>query len=365
MTSPTRNYAGPQVAVVVSGWPRVSEVFAQNELVALERAGMLAAVFATKGGEPGARQPGVDQLSTRVRLLPDDDVAGQAFALAHQLAGRGVTALHGYFAHRPTAVAAAAAGLLGIPYGFSVHALDARRVTRDEMAGQATKAAVVICCNADAAAEVEAAGHHPELLRHGVDLTRFAAVPAPGTGPLTLLAVGRLVEKKGFDVLLEALALLEPSVRLRIVGDGPLRAELAGQVVALGLADRVELLGSRTHADLPALYAGADVVVVPSVVDRHGDRDGLPNVVLEAMASGRPVVASDVAAIPAAVRDGVTGTLVPPRDPVHLAAALAALGNLPSRRAAMGRAGRDLAEREFALDTCTAAFCRTLEKAYV
>ena len=126
-------------------------------------------------------------------------------------------------------------------------------------------------------------------------------------------------------------------------------------IAARRLADRVELVGRCTHATLPDYYAGADVVVVPSVVDSTGDRDGLPNVVLESMASQRPVVASAVAAIPAAVRDGVTGTLVPPRDPDALAGALAALIDSPARRAELGRAARLTAETEFGLGRRTEA----------
>jgi glycosyltransferase involved in cell wall biosynthesis len=135
-------------------------------------------------------------------------------------------------------------------------------------------------------------------------------------------------------------------------------------IAARRLADRVELVGRCTHATLPGYYAAADVVVVPSVVDSTGDRDGLPNVVLESMASQRPVVASAVAAIPAAVRDGVTGTLVPPRDPDALAGALAALIDSPARRAELGRTARLTAETEFGLGRRTGEFCRVLERAY-
>src|SRR4051794_12793071 len=332
--------ARPQIAVVVSGWPRLSEVFAQNELLALQRAGMLAGVFATKAGEPGPSQPGVDSLEGWVEWLPEGDAVEQGKALAVRLAGRGVAAVHGDFAHKPAATAAHAARKLGIPYGFSVHALDVRKVARPELTERADGAAVVVCCNNDAAGDVEAAGTRPRLLRHGVDLSLFPQRPAPDRTPLTLLAVGRLVEKKGFDVLLAALNLGERPVRLQLVGTGPLEASLFAAVDARGLGDKVEFLGRRTHRQLPELYAAADLVVVPSVVDSSGDRDGLPNVVLEAMASGRPVIASDVAAIRSAVEDGVTGRLVPPRHAERLADAIVALVDSPRQRAAMGRAGR-------------------------
>jgi glycosyltransferase involved in cell wall biosynthesis len=356
--------ARPRVAVILSGWPRVSESFALNEIVALHRAGLLAAVLALKAGDGGPAHPAAAEIAPLVEVLPPGDVAAQAEAAVDRLDGLGVSAVHGYFAHAPAAVAALVADKFGVRYGFSVHALDARKVPKDELGDRARRAALVIACNDDAAAEVESAGTTPTLVRHGVDLAAFPATRPPEDDPVALLAVGRLVEKKGFDVLLDALARLDRRYRLRLVGDGPLRASLTAMIAARRLADRVELVGRCTHATLPAYYAAADVVVVPSVVDSTGDRDGLPNVVLESMASQRPVVASAVAAIPSAVRDGVTGTLVPPRDPDALAAALAALIDSPSRRAELGRGARVVAETEFGLGSRTEEFCRVLERAY-
>jgi colanic acid/amylovoran biosynthesis glycosyltransferase len=354
----------PSIAVILSGWPRVSESFALNEVLALHRAGLLAAVLALKTGDGGIPHPAAAQLAPMVEILPPGDVSAQAEAAVSRLDGIGVSAVHGYFAHAPAAVAAAVADKFGVPYGFSVHALDARKVSKQELGDRARRAAVVVTCNEDAAAEVEAAGIRPTLVRHGVDLAAFPASRPGEHDPVELLAVGRLVEKKGFDVLLDALSRLERPYRLRLVGDGPLRPRLEAMIAAHRLADRVELVGRCTHATLPGYYAGADVVVVPSVVDSTGDRDGLPNVVLESMASQRPVVASAVAAIPAAVRDGVTGALVPPLDPDALAGALAALIDSPARRAQLGRAARLTAETEFGLDRRTGQFCRVLERAY-
>jgi glycosyltransferase involved in cell wall biosynthesis len=126
----------------------------------------------------------------------------------------------------------------------------------------------------------------------------------------------------------------------------------------------VTLCGPMTHAQLPAAYAAAHIVVVPSVIDRTGDRDGLPNVVLEAMASARPVVASDVAAISSAVQDGQTGLLVPPGDPNRLAGALRLLAGRPALMEDLGRAGRRRIETEFNLRRCTGRLVRLLRAAY-
>jgi glycosyltransferase involved in cell wall biosynthesis len=331
---------------------------------------MLAALFATKRQRDGIRQPGASELDPLITFLPEGDVASQSAATVRALREVPVAGLHGYFAHQPTAVAAHAAQRLGLPYSFSAHALDVRKVGRAELAERARHAAVVICCNGDAVAEVAATGRQPTLVRHGVDLTRFPVGPEPSGEVVTLLAVGRLVEKKGFTVLLDALAMIATAgstrrpFRLRIVGEGPWRGTLEAAISQLGLADRVELLGRRTHETLPALYAGSHVVVAPCVVDGSGDRDGLPNVVLEAMSSARPVVASDVAAISTAVRDGVTGLLVPPGDAAALAAALVELINDQPRRALLGRNGREAVESEFDLGACTTQFCDTLALAY-
>jgi glycosyltransferase involved in cell wall biosynthesis len=350
--------------VVVSGWPRLSEVFALNELLALHRAGALAAVLATKPGDPQLRHPAVAELDPLVTVLDPGDVGGQAHQAADLLRGTGVGAVHGYFAHRPAAVALATAELLGVRFGFSAHALDVRRTPAPELARLAARASVVVCCNPDAAADLRAAGVSPELVRHGVDSAVFTPIAAPGRAVVELLAVGRFVEKKGFAVLIEAMTRLDRRCRLRLVGDGPLRGDLEAAIARHGLAGRVELAGRATHAILPALYAGADIVVVPSVVDAAGDRDGLPNVVLEAMACARPVVASDVAAIGTAVLDGVTGVLVPPGDPTALAGAISGLAGDPGRREALGRAARALVEDRFDLTRCTAVLRRTLERCY-
>lgn len=342
-----------QLAVVVSGFPRTSETFAIGELVALARAGMLVRIYATKDGDGATPQPGADALRPLVRVLPPGDVPTQAAAVVADLAGEHVDGLHGYFAHEPTAVAAAAAAALGVGYSFSAHALDARKVRPSQLAARSHDAVGVVACNTDVAHHVRTPGARVRILPHGVDLGRFHPQPRPGTnGPLRILAVGRLVEKKGFPVLVEAVAKLRRPFVLRIVGSGAEQGHLEALIARHGLSESVELVGRRSHGELPDDYAWADVVAVPSIVDRNGDRDGLPNVTLEAMASGRPLVASDVAAIGAAVRHAGAGIVVPPAEPVALADALDVLGSQEDRRRLMGLAGRAHVETHFDVDTC-------------
>jgi glycosyltransferase involved in cell wall biosynthesis len=353
-----------KLVMLVSGFPRRSETFALNELLALDRAGCLEAVFATKPGEDGPPQPGAERLMAKVRVLAPGSPAEQADEVVAQLDGADVTAVHGYFAHLPTDVAARAARRLGVPYGFSVHAVDARRVGRSGLAERARDAACVIACNEDVAGDLKRAGALVHLIPHGVDLDRFQPTPPPGGEVLRMLAVGRLVEKKGFPVLLQAMGRMLAPCHLRIVGAGPQRAALECQIGDLALGDRVELAGPRTHDELPDEYAAADVVVVPSVADATGDRDGLPNVVLEAMSSGRPVVASDIGAVSSAVVDGRTGVLVPPGDAAALAGALEFLVDQPRLRARLGRVARARVERDYELHTCTSRLRHFLETVY-
>jgi glycosyltransferase involved in cell wall biosynthesis len=353
-----------RLVMLMSGFPRRSETFALNELLALDRAGCLEAVFATKPGDDGPQQPGAERLIDKVKVLAPGTPAEQAAEVVERLDGARVDAVHGYFAHVPTDVAAKAARRLGVPYGFSVHALDARKVSRSGLAERARAAACVIACNPDVAGDLRRAGAPVQLIPHGVDLERFRPTPPPRSQVLTILAVGRLVAKKGFPVLLEAAARLLAPVRLRIVGDGAQRAELERRIAELRLTGRVELAGATTHADLPAEYAAAHIVVVPSITDATGDRDGLPNVVLEAMSCARPVVASDVGAVSSAVVDGRTGVLVPPGDAEALAGALEFLADQPDMRERLGREARARVEADFELNSCTARLRAFLETVY-
>jgi glycosyltransferase involved in cell wall biosynthesis len=350
-----------KLGVVTSGFPRRSETFVLNELLALDARGLLGPIFATKPGDGSALQPGAERLLPRVRVLPATGPRGQARAVAAALARKRVTAVHAYFAHVPAEVAREAAALLGVPYGFSVHALDARKVAPAALRARAAAATCVVACNPDVAADV---GPAAQLLPHGVDLRRFRPEPEADATELTILAVGRLVAKKGFDVLVDAAERMARPARVRIVGDGAERDALAKRIADERLERRVRLDAPLTHEELPAAYSAAHVVVVPSVRDAAGDRDGLPNVVLEAMASGRAVVASDVGAIGSAVQHDRTGILVAPGDARGLAHALDRVAADPALRSRIATEGRALVEREFDLHACTARLARFLESAY-
>jgi glycosyltransferase involved in cell wall biosynthesis len=191
------------------------------------------------------------------------------------------------------------------------------------------------------------------VIPNGVDPNRFAGsadrptvrrrLGLPEDGPL-LLTVSNLIHYKGHGTLLEAVPLItrtHPTARFVLAGDGPMRAEIERRIATAGVADRVRLLGERI--DIPDLLRAADLLVHPS------DEEGFPNAILEAMAAGRPVVATRVGGTPELVLDGVTGTLVPPRSPAALAAAVSHLLADSQLADRMGAAGRERAVREFSL----------------
>jgi glycosyltransferase involved in cell wall biosynthesis len=353
-----------KIAMVLSGFPRRSETFALNEIWALEQRGALAAIFATKAGEPFAAQPASKALLGRVQVLKEGDTQRQAEEVIRLLEGTRVSGIHGYFAHAPAELAERVAAQLGTRFGFSVHARDARKVPHDVLGARARKAACVVACNHDVADELRNSGANVHLVPHGVDLDRFVPQPFPNTGELQLLAVGRLVEKKGFHVLIDAAARLRAPFQLNIVGEGPEEKRLAELIRNHGLESKVRLCGPKTHDDLPEAYGGAHVLVAPSIFDQSGDRDGLPNVVLEAMACGRPVIATGVGAIGSAVIHEETGLITEPGDGESLAEAIHRLAGRSSLLEQLGKQARERVQREFDIQRCTERFHNLLRSAY-
>jgi glycosyltransferase involved in cell wall biosynthesis len=180
------------------------------------------------------------------------------------------------------------------------------------------------------------------VCRHGIDLARFT-IPARTPRPGRIVSVGRLVPKKGFDTLIRACGDLWRrgiAFELVLLGGGELHDELLTLAHEQGISDRVSLLGSLPQRDVVEQLAAAEIFALSPVVLPDGDRDGIPNVLLEAMAAGVPVVATTVSGIPEVVTDGKTGRLVPPQRPDLLAGALAQLLTDPAARTRLGEAGR-------------------------
>jgi len=279
-----------------------------------------------------------------------------AVHLARRLRREGLHCLHAHWASHPATVALLINELTGIPFSFTAHAYDIYMtdfLLREKLS-RASK--VVTCAEANrryiAATLGESAAEKVSVCYHGVDLARFQPGPARlSSAPPLLIACGNLEAYKGFEYLIEACAALRRwgiPFRCKIVGEGPRRRALEKRRDALGLTEVVSLPGAVTHEELLPELARADICVMPSVVLRgFGKRDVIPNIAVEAIASGVPVVASSVGGMAEAIEHGVNGYLVPQGDPDALARAIASLLSNPRQRRQMGKAGRERALRFF------------------
>lgn len=274
--------------------------------------------------------------------------------------------IHAHWVIPSGVMGAAAAGRR--PLVVSLHGSDVYVAERHFLARQAARAAFrraawVTACSEDLRNRAVALGAHADrisVVPYGVDSDRFRPDPrARAEGRATLgvaddvplvFAFGRLARKKGFEYLIEAAALLRrdyPALRVVLAGEGDLDARLRAQAAAAGVADCVQFLGVVPHHMTPTLLAAADVGVAPSIHDEAGNVDGLPNTVLEIMASGTPLVATPVGGIGAVAADGHTARIVPERDAGALAAAIAGLLRQPSLGTAIGRQAREVVCRDY------------------
>ena len=385
---------GP-VAYVLEMYPRLSETFILNELLELERQGLTLRIFSLKEPDDGVFHGDTARLQAPVTYLPPlrwrnaPRYVGpharclarrplrylgrfrkvlasgskprvkrflQAGYIAPSLRRAGVEHVHAHFASTPTSVTVQLHELTGVPFSFTAHAkdifhesVDPKYVKRKLELARFT--VTVSDYNRD---YLGALCERADLVRiyNGLDLERFAADSAERAEPPLVLGVGRLIEKKGFADLVQACALLRRGgLRLRclIIGKGPLRSQLQELIASLRLDDAVELAGALPREQLLQLYRQASVLAAPSVICPDGNRDGLPTVLVEAMALGIPVVATRVAGIPELVAHEHTGLLVRQQDPEELAGAIERLITDPALSADLARAGRGLVEREFDL----------------
>lgn len=303
----------------------------------------------------------------------------RAGVMANHLCAQPVEHMHAHFSTSATRVAMFAHLLTGTPYSFTAHAKDIYldSVDKDLLRDKMRVAQFVVTVSefncaylSQLAAEPgrttlgrllprEAMAIPPGRIRrlyNGIDLEQFSAgqdvVQQPGQEPL-ILTVGRLVEKKGLADLVTACAILRErgvAFRCEIIGKGPHEAALRRQIVENSLTGRVELVGPKPQDEVVAAYRRSAVFALPCVVGADGNRDGLPTVLLEAMAVGIPVVSTDVTGVPEIIDDGVSGLLTAQHDPAALAGALARLLADAALREQMGRAARAKAEREFDLN---------------
>jgi glycosyltransferase involved in cell wall biosynthesis len=296
---------------------------------------------------PGERTPVITRLKLPFQALAAIDVANELRAL-------GIQHIHCHFAHAPTTIGMYAAMQMDIPFSFTGHANDLfqrRSILRTKL----RRAAFVACISRwhrdwYSSIQPDADGKY-EVIRCGVDVGDMER-SADSSETLRILTVGRLVEKKGIDTLISAVAELNQrkiSARLTIAGDGPDRARLEQIAADLNCRDQITWLGAVPNSRVSSLLGEADVFALPSRQDSNGDRDGIPVVLMEAMAAGIPVIAGDLPTIAELVEEGVSGFLVKPNQPRALADKLAMLWENPALRQRMALEGRKKVESEFSL----------------
>jgi glycosyltransferase involved in cell wall biosynthesis len=388
------------IAIVLKGYPRLSETFIAQEIRALECTGLKLRLVSLRHPTDAHVHPVHREIHASLRYLPEyvyqepARVAGawrrvrnlpgyreawkifvrdlsrdrtpnrirrfaQAVVLADELESD-VCWLHAHFLHTPASVARYAALMRGLPWSASAHARDIWTSPQWEKREKLDESRFTVTCTAHNLEHLRALTARPDsvsLVYHGLDLTRFAARPAErelrdggdARQPARLLSVGRAVHKKGYAVLLEALAMLPPGCAWQLdhVGGGPLLKELREQATALGIAEHIRWHGAQPQEQVLARYRRADVFVLASVIAADGDRDGLPNVLMEAQSQRLACVATDISAVPELIDNERTGLLVATGDARQLAHALERVIRDPALRTTLARAGEARVREQF------------------
>ncbi|MBT9315522.1 glycosyltransferase [Leptothoe spongobia] len=380
----------PLIGFLLKTYPKLSETFILNEILELERQGLNLHIFSLRCPPADCTHDDVAQVQAPVTYLPsllpefdptqekqlidahldlfnqDSKTYLQALQfylsrteerrlneflqggyLAWHMQQLGITHLHAHFANVPAVTAEIAQAFSGMSYSITAHAKDIYLSDNAALDRRIAKAEFVLTCTDYNRCYLEqvSTSHTPiHLAYHGLDIIRFSPVLRSQSSAVPLiLSVGRFCEKKGFPYLLKACHLLKQTgvpFHCAIVGYGPLGDCIRQQISDLGLTDHITLVGKLTQDQLIEYYQEADLFVLPCLVTDDGDRDGIPNVLLEAMAMELPVVSTDISGISELVESNYNGVLVPEKNELALAQALEALIRQPELRITLGEAGR-------------------------
>ncbi len=395
------------IGYVAKVFPRASETFVINELRALELLGESPVMFSLHHNPAPVSHAILAELRAPVVYVEDVEVddrkvrrateslseslgiaAGErdrylprkyvrlAVAMSELARKFGVRHLHAHFASRSGHVAALASVLSGHGYSITAHAKDIyhRDVDRELLAWKIRNARFVVTVtgfNLDYLSRLLAEFGTPAAgvirLYNGVDLDRFASRRGAVATPARIVSIGRLVEKKGFGVLIDACARLKVRgvpFHCEIIGGGELEAALRRRIEGSGLGGEITLAGSLSTEDVAQHLRDATVVALPCIVAADGNVDALPTALLEGMAASLPLVSTRLSGIPEIVVDGENGLLVEPDDAGGLADALEKILTDPARATAMGEAGRRRAESLFDLHKNVATLREMLRTAY-
>lgn len=394
--------AGP-VAFVLKGYPRLSETFIAQEIRALEQRGLDIHLYSLRHPMDGQHHPVHDEILASVTYLPEylhrepgrSAAAWRAarrlpgYAAAHRVwrrdFGRDRTRnrirrfgqamvlatslppetarIHAHFLHTPASVARYAALMTQLPWSASAHAKDIWTIPDWEKREKLDDLDWMVTCTRFGATHLKGLTAQPDkvnLVYHGLDLSRFAPVDTIPTArdgrsptePVVLMSVGRAVAKKGFAVLIEALAALPPALHWRWVhiGGGELLSTLQADAAQRGLSEKIEWRGAQAQTAVLQAYRDADLFILPSLTAADGDRDGLPNVLMEAQSQGLCCLSTTTSGIPELIDHKKTGILVEPGDVTALSAAIGHLITEPVARNAFGMEGQARVHRAFDAD---------------
>ncbi len=388
------------IAAVLKGYPRLSETFIAQELLELERAGFQLHIIALRRPTDKARHPIHGEIAADVAYLPEylheeplrvlrawwrcrrkpgyraafaqlladfrRDFTrnrlrrfGQALVLADEMP-KDVQWIYAHFIHTPASVAYYARMITGLDWSCSAHAKDIWTSPDWELSEKLDDARWTVTCTRSGYEHLKALAARPSavtLVYHGLDLQRFSPAqrePSRRDGtaaddPVRLMTVGRAVEKKGLDTLITALAALPDTLHWRWthIGGGVLSERLRAQVEELGLGARVAMLGSKPQEFILQTYRESDLFVLPSRIAKDGDRDGLPNVLLEAQSQSLACISTPISGIVELIEDGTNGLLIPPDEPQKLRDAVQKLIQDPALRDQIGAAGARKVRNEF------------------
>ncbi len=380
-----------KLLVVLKGYPRLSETFIAQELLGLEKAGFDLTLISMRRPTDKKRHPVHDEIKARVVYLPEylheeplrvlkglfasfrksgfgalmkrffkdlpRDISrnrfrrlGQAMVLAHEWPDGGEW-LHAHFIHTPASVTEYASLLTGVPWTCSAHAKDIWTSPDWELTEKLSSARWAVTCTRNGYQHMRTLTSRKDAVHlsyHGLDLARFGHFPGERSGqdgsdptkPVFLLSVGRAVEKKGYDTLLRALALLPSDLNWRFehIGGGDELAKLKALASELKLSERITWKGALAQEEVLDHYRRADLFALACRIAANGDRDGLPNVLVEASSQRLPCISTSVSGVPELLVDGENGLLVEPDDPKALAKALEAAIRDPVLRQRLGDA---------------------------
>jgi glycosyltransferase involved in cell wall biosynthesis len=397
----TQQHPKPTLGYILKGYPRISETFISNEILLLEKLGFTMRLFPMRKPRESFSHASVKEIQARVDYLPTEllpdfhrlllpniflavkkpkqfketlRTAAQGISKGKELAtlkhllqagyltnnhlerDTKIAQLHGHFAHSPTSVTMFASLLSGIPFSFTAHAKDIYTSDKEKIRKKISHAKFVVTCtrhNKEYLQEI--AGNCPTpiyCIYHGIDLNLFQQTePKPEThNPFKILTVARMTEKKGLPTIYEALAgLQQKGVKFQhtLIGDGDDREKILALISSLGLENNCRWIGTQTHEEVLVHFKASDLFVLGCEIAKNGDRDGIPNVLVESLAMGVPALSTKVSAISEILIDGQTGMTVPPSQPEDLEKAMLRMLTDKKLRQQLIAGGQNLVKESF------------------